>query len=199
MFLILWTCRPIIETKILSLRLSNMQYNKMNNNVKEIYLAGGCFWGTEHYLKMINGVVFTEVGYANSLVENPSYEMVCKGNTMAAETVYIKYDTSLISLETLLNVYFVSIDPTSVNKQGHDVGMQYRTGIYYTDENDLAVINKVIFEQQKKCSEEIVVEVMPLENFYPAEDYHQDYLIKNPNGYCHLPLELFEFAKRFNG
>ncbi len=199
MFLILWTCRPIIETKILSLRLSNMQYNKMNNNVKEIYLAGGCFWGTEHYLKMINGVVFTEVGYANSLVENPSYEMVCKGNTMAAETVYIKYDTSLISLETLLNVYFVSIDPTSVNKQGHDVGVQYRTGIYYTDENDLAVINKVIFEQQKKCSEEIVVEVMPLENFYPAEDYHQDYLTKNPNGYCHLPLELFEFAKRFNG
>lgn len=199
MFLILWTCRPIIETKILSLRLSNMQYNKMNNNVKEIYLAGGCFWGTEHYLKMINGVVFTEVGYANSLVENPSYEMVCKGNTMAAETVYIKYDTSLISLETLLNLYFVSIDPTSVNKQGHDVGVQYRTGIYYTDENDLAVINKVIFEQQKKCSEEIVVEVMPLENFYPAEDYHQDYLTKNPNGYCHLPLELFEFAKRFNG
>ena len=118
---------------------------------------------------------------------------------MAAETVYIKYDTSLISLETLLNVYFVSIDPTSVNKQGHDVGVQYRTGIYYTDENDLAVINKVIFEQQKKCSEEIVVEVMPLENFYPAEDYHQDYLTKNPNGYCHLPLELFEFAKRFNG
>ena len=176
-----------------------MQYNKMNNNVKEIYLAGGCFWGTEHYLKMINGVVFTEVGYANSLVENPSYEMVCKGNTMAAETVYIKYDTSLISLETLLNVYFVSIDPTSVNKQGHDVGVQYRTGIYYTDENDLVVINKVIFEQQKKCSEEIVVEVMPLENFYPAEDYHQDYLTKNPNGYCHLPLELFEFAKRFNG
>ena len=176
-----------------------MQYNKMNNNVKEIYLAGGCFWGTEHYLKMINGVVFTEVGYANSLVENPSYEMVCKGNTMAAETVYIKYDTSLISLETLLNVYFVSIDPTSVNKQGHDVGVQYRTGIYYTDENDVATINKVLLEQQQKYSDEIVVEVMPLENFYPAEDYHQDYLTKNPNGYCHLPLELFEFAKRFNG
>ena len=171
----------------------------MNDNIKEIYLAGGCFWGTEHYLKMINGIVFTEVGYANSLVENPSYEMVCKGNTMAAETVHIKYDMSLISLETLLDMYFVSIDPTSINKQGHDVGVQYRTGIYYTDENDLAVINKVIFEQQKKCSEEIVVEVMPLENFYPAEDYHQDYLTKNPNGYCHLPLELFEFAKRFNG
>lgn len=182
---------------MLSLHLSKKI--DMNDNIKEIYLAGGCFWGTEHYLKMINGVVFTEVGYANSLVENPSYEMVCKGNTMAAETVYIKYDTSLISLETLLNLYFVSIDPTSVNKQGHDVGVQYRTGIYYTDENDVATINKVLLEQQQKYSEEIVVEVMPLENFYPAEDYHQDYLIKNPNGYCHLPLELFEFAKRFNG
>ena len=145
----------------------------MDKNIKDIYLAGGCFWGTEHYFKMIKGVIFTEVGYANSIVENPSYKMVCEGNTMAAETVHIKYDMSLISFETLLDMYFVSIDPTSVNKQGHDVGVQYRTGIYYTDENDLAVINKVIFEQQKKCSEEIVVEVMPLENFYPAEDYHQ--------------------------
>lgn len=175
-----------------------MQYNKMNNNVKEIYLAGGCFWGTEHYLKMINGVVFTEVGYANSLVENPSYEMVCKGNTMAAETVHIKYDASLISLEMIINMYFVSIDPTTLNRQGHDVGLQYRTGIYYTDESDVDTINKVILKQQQQYSEEIVVEVMPLENFYPAEDYHQDYLDKNPNGYCHLPLELFEFAKRFN-
>lgn len=170
----------------------------MNNNVKEIYLAGGCFWGTEHYLKMINGVVFTEVGYANSLVENPSYEMVCKGNTMAAETVHIKYDASLISLEMIINMYFVSIDPTTLNRQGHDVGLQYRTGIYYTDESDVDTINKVILKQQQQYSEEIVVEVMPLENFYPAEDYHQDYLDKNPNGYCHLPLELFEFAKRFN-
>ena len=182
---------------MLSLHLSKKI--DMNDNIKEIYLAGGCFWGTEHYFKMIKGVIFTEVGYANSIVENPSYKMVCEGNTMAAETVHIKYDMSLISLETLLDMYFVSIDPTSINRQGHDVGVQYRTGIYYTDENDLAVINKVIFEQQKKCSEEIVVEVMPLENFYPAEDYHQDYLTKNPNGYCHLPLELFEFAKRFNG
>lgn len=170
----------------------------MIDNVKEIYLAGGCFWGTEHYFKMIKGVLFTEVGYANSIVENPSYEMVCKGNTMAAETVHIKYDAYLISLETLLNMYFVSIDPTSLNRQGNDVGLQYRTGIYYTDKNDLAVINKVIFEQQRKYSEKIVVEVLPLENFYSAEDYHQDYLYKNPNGYCHLPLELFEFAKRFN-
>ena len=170
----------------------------MSNNIKEIYLAGGCFWGTEHYFKMIKGVTFTEVGYANSMVENPSYEMVCNGGTMAAETVDIKYDASLISLEMIINMYFVSIDPTTLNRQGHDVGLQYRTGIYYTDESDVDTINKVILKQQQQYSEEIVVEVMPLENFYPAEDYHQDYLDKNPNGYCHLPLELFEFAKQFN-
>ena len=170
----------------------------MNKNIKEIYLAGGCFWGTEHYFKMIKGVLFTEVGYANSVIENPSYEDVCSGKTMAAETVYIKYDSSVISLEMLLDMYFVSIDPTSINKQGHDVRLQYRTGIYYIDENDLSVINDVILRQQKNYDEDIVVEVMTLENFYAAEGYHQDYLDKNPNGYCHLPLELFEFAKKMS-
>lgn len=175
-----------------------IKINVMNKNTKEIYLAGGCFWGTEHYLKMIEGVLFTEVGYANSVIENPSYEDVCSGKTMAAETVYIKYDPSVISLEMLLDMYFVSIDPTSINKQGHDVGLQYRTGIYYTDENDLSVINDVILRQQRNYDEDIVVEVMPLENFYAAEDYHQDYLDKNPNGYCHLPLELFEFARKMS-
>ena len=98
----------------------------------------------------------------------------------------------------LLNMFFISIDPTSLNRQGHDVGLQYRTGIYYIDKTDVATINKVLLEQQKKYSEEIVVEVMYLNNFYPAEEYHQDYLDKNPNGYCHLPLELFELAKQFN-
>ena len=170
----------------------------MNNSIKEIYLAGGCFWGTEHYFKMIEGVLFTDVGYANSVKENPTYEEVCSGETMAAEAVYIKYDSSVISLEMLLDMYFVSIDPISINKQGHDVGLQYRTGIYYTDKNDLSVINGVILRQQKNYDEEIVVEIKPLENFYAAEDYHQDYLDKNPNGYCHLPLELFEFAKRIS-
>ncbi len=170
----------------------------MSENIKEIYLAGGCFWGTEHYFKMIGGVVFTEVGYANSAIVNPSYEEVCSGHTMAAETVSIKYDASIISLEELLNMYFVSIDPTSLNKQGHDVGVQYRTGIYYTDKDDLYVINEFLLKQQKKCDKEIVVEVMPLENFYVAEDYHQDYLDKNPNGYCHLPSELFDYARKMS-
>lgn len=172
--------------------------SKMSDNIKEIYFAGGCFWGTEHYFKMIKGVMFTEVGYANSIVENPTYELVCKGITKAVETVHVRYDESLIPLEVLLNMYFVSIDPTSLNRQGHDVGMQYRTGIYFTDKSDLIAINKIFLEQQKKYHDAVVVEVMPLENFYPAEDYHQDYLGKNPDGYCHLPLELFEFARRFN-
>lgn len=170
----------------------------MGENVKEIYFAGGCFWGTEHYFKMIKGVLFTEVGYANSIVENPSYEIVCKGETNAVETVKVIYDASSVSLEMLLNMYFASVDPTSINKQGNDVGTQYRTGIYYTDKSDAFTISKIVQDQQKKYCDEIVVEVMPLENFYQAEDYHQDYLDKNPNGYCHLPLELFEFAKQVN-
>ena len=170
----------------------------MDKNIKDIYLAGGCFWGTEHYFKMLKGVMFTEVGYANSIVKDPTYGMVCKGDTKAVEAVHIRYDVSEISLEMLLNMFFISIDPTSLNRQGHDVGLQYRTGIYYIDKTDVATINKVLLEQQKKYSEEIVVEVMYLNNFYPAEEYHQDYLDKNPNGYCHLPLELFELAKQFN-
>ena len=170
----------------------------MSNNYREIYLAGGCFWGTEHYFKKIKGVLETEVGYANSVVDNPNYDKVCEGVTMAAETVYVKYDSALISLEELLNMYFISIDPTSLNRQGHDVGLQYRTGIYYVDENDISIINKVLLEQQKNYDKDIVVEVKELKNFYQAEDYHQDYLDKNPEGYCHLPFELFEFAKRFN-
>ena len=169
----------------------------MSNNYREIYLAGGCFWGTEHYFKKIKGVLETEVGYANSVVDNPNYDKVCEGVTMAAETVYVKYDSALISLEELLNMYFISIDPTSLNRQGHDVGLQYRTGIYYVDENDISIINKVLLEQQKNYDKDIVVEVKELKNLYQAEDYHQDYLDKNPEGYCHLPFELFEFAKQF--
>ena len=167
----------------------------MSNDLKEIYLAGGCFWGTEHYFKMIKGVLATEVGYANSIKENPSYEEVCSGKTMAAEAVYIRYDSSIISLEMLLDMYFVSIDPTSVNKQGHDVGLQYRTGIYYTESNELEIIQSFTAEMQKNYAEKIVVEVLPLEHFYDAEDYHQKYLEKNPTGYCHIPFHMFNIAK----
>ena len=162
---------------------------------KEIYLAGGCFWGTEHYFRQMKGVTDTETGYANSSVKNPTYEMVCSGNTGAAETVHITYDPEKISLETLLEAYFLSIDPTSLNRQGNDFGPQYRTGIYYTDKEDLPVIEKVLKAQQRKHTKTIVVEKAVLRNFYPAEEYHQDYLLKNPSGYCHIPKALFEYAR----
>ncbi|MBS7358163.1 MAG: peptide-methionine (S)-S-oxide reductase MsrA [Bacteroidales bacterium] len=165
---------------------------------KTIYFAGGCFWGTEHYFKMIKGVVGTTVGYANSIMENPSYKDVCSGDTLAAETVKVDYDPSLVSLEFLTRMFFHAIDPTSLNRQGNDIGTQYRTGIYYTDNEDLAEIYKVFEEQRSTTEGEIVVEVKALQNFYAAEDYHQDYLDKNPDGYCHLPYTLFEFAKEAN-
>lgn len=165
---------------------------------KTIYFAGGCFWGTEHYFKMIKGVVGTTVGYANSIMENPSYKDVCSGDTLAAETVKVDYDPSLVSLEFLTRMFFHAIDPTSLNRQGNDIGTQYRTGIYYTDNEDLTEIYKVFEEQRSTTEGEIVVEVKALQNFYTAEDYHQDYLYKNPDGYCHLPFSLFEFAKEAN-
>lgn len=155
-----------------------------------IYLAGGCFWGVEGYFKRIEGVKDTTCGYANGRTENPSYEDVCRHDTGHAETVKVDFNDEVISLEDLLIYYFRIIDPVSVNKQGNDVGTQYRTGIYYTDESQLPVIKAAIEREQRKYSEKIAVEVLPIENFYSAEEYHQDYLDKNPNGYCHINLGL---------
>ena len=153
-----------------------------------IYLAGGCFWGVEGYFKRIEGVKGTTCGYANGRTENPSYEDVCRHDTGHAETVKVDFDDEVISLEDLLIYYFRIIDPVSVNKQGNDVGTQYRTGIYYTDESQLPVIKVAIGREQRKYNEKIAVEVLPIENFYTAEEYHQDYLDKNLNGYCHINL-----------
>ena len=165
---------------------------------KEIYLAGGCFWGTEHYFKQIEGVVETEVGYANGIIENPTYEQVCTDQTRFAETVRVRYNPEVVSLEFLLHLYFKAIDPVSINQQGHDKGTQYRTGIYYTDEGDLPTLQQVYNRVQAEVKLRLAVELLPLKNFYLAEEYHQDYLNKNPEGYCHLPIELFEMAKRAN-
>lgn len=175
----------------------NIKRNNMEKeNLKEIYLAGGCFWGTEHYFKQIDGVVDTEVGYANGITENPTYKEVCTDKTGFAETVHVIYNPDKVSLKFLLEMYFKAIDPTSINRQGHDTGTQYRTGVYYTDSSDEATISKVFDEEQKHIQGKIVVENLPLKNFYKAEDYHQDYLDKNPDGYCHLPQSLFEFARK---
>lgn len=165
-------------------------------NLKEIYLAGGCFWGTEHYFKQIDGVVDTEVGYANGTTENPTYKDVCTDKTGFAETVHVIYNPDKVSLKFLLEMYFKAIDPTSINQQGHDTGTQYRTGVYYADNTDEATISRVFDEEQKHIQGKIAVENLPLKNFYKAEDYHQDYLDKNPDGYCHLPKSLFEFARK---
>ena len=162
---------------------------------KDIYLAGGCFWGAEHFFQQIQGVVLTEVGFANGHTPDPTYKEVYTDTTGYAETVHVRYDTDRVGLKFLLRMFFKAIDPTSLNKQGEDEGTRYRTGIYYTDTADLPKIQSVYEEEQQKTAAPFVVEVKPLENFYRAEDYHQDYLDKNPDGYCHLPLELFRFAR----
>lgn len=169
----------------------NMDKEKENyskDDLKKIYLAGGCFWGVEEYMQRIYGVYDAVSGYANGKVNNPTYKTVSSGKSGYAETVEVTYDSKKIKLEDLLNHYFKIIDPTSLNKQGNDRGSQYRTGIYYVDDSDKEVIDKVMNFQAKKYSEKIVVENMKLKNFIVAEDYHQDYLRKNPNGYCHIDL-----------
>ena len=165
-------------------------------STKEIYLAGGCFWGTEHFLKLIDGVETTQVGYANGNIANPTYKQVCTGTTDFAETVKVQYDPLKVDLPFLIDLYFKTIDPTSVNKQGNDRGTQYRTGIYYTDPADLSVIQETVRRLAATYTRPLAVEIKPLENFYPAEDYHQDYLDKNPGGYCHIHPELFDLARK---
>ena len=150
------------------------------SQLKEIYLAGGCFWGAEKYFSLVTGIVATEVGYANGHTANPSYEDVCRRNTGHAETVRLRYDPEVISLDFILRLYFDVIDPLSKNRQGHDVGSQYRTGIYYTDPADAEIASAALGELQKKYRQPLAVEALPLENYYPAEDYHQQYLDKNP-------------------
>ena len=161
----------------------------------DIYLAAGCFWGAEKYLKLIEGVTFTEVGFANGNTDNPTYKEVYTDQTGYAETVHLRYNPDVVSLRFLLEMYFKAIDPTSLNKQGEDEGTRYRTGIYYTDYADCDVVNEVVAAEAKKYGLPLMVEVEPLRNFYRAEEYHQDYLDKNPSGYCHLPVALFELAR----
>lgn len=163
---------------------------------RDIYLAAGCFWGAEKYLKLIEGVTFTEVGFANGNTENPTYKEVYTDQTGYAETVHLRYNPAVVSLRFLLEMYFKAIDPTSLNKQGEDEGTRYRTGIYYSNPADRTVIDEVVAEEAKKYGLPMCVEVEPLRNFYRAEEYHQDYLDKNPTGYCHLPVALFELAKK---
>jgi peptide methionine sulfoxide reductase msrA/msrB len=163
---------------------------------KEIYLAGGCFWGTEQYLQHIKGILATEVGYANGNTENPTYEEVCRKDTGHAEAVKVEYEDTVIGLPYILELYYDVINPVSVNRQGGDVGSQYRTGIYYINEQDVSVIESSISKLQEKYKEKIAIERLPLNNYYKAEEYHQKYLDKNPGGYCHIGADKFEKAKK---
>ncbi len=158
--------------------------------MKTIYLAGGCFWGMQKYFDQFDGILRTEVGYANGPDRAPSYEEVC-ADSGHAETLKIDYDGQVLSLEGLLDRYFMVIDPLSVNRQGHDEGVQYRTGIYYTDESQLPESRAVWRREEEKAGAKLAVELEPLRNFFPAETYHQKYLDKNPGGYCHIPERFF--------
>lgn len=166
----------------------------LNENIKEITLAGGCFWGTEMYFQAIKGVVKTVVGYANGKTQNPTYEDVCHRNTGHAEVVKVFYDNKVISLPFLLSMYFEVIDPVAVNRQGNDVGSQYRTGIYYSDPADQEIILKSVNELRMEYGVPLAIEMLPLENYSSAETYHQEYLKKNPGGYCHIGNHEFKKA-----
>ena len=166
---------------------------KMNSNdtagqtgLREIYFAGGCFWGVEEYFSRIPGVTETSVGYANGHTPRPTYREVCDGDTGHAEAVLVRYDPLRVSLDLLARQFFKIIDPTSVNRQGNDVGTQYRTGIYYNDAADRNVLAVIMAEEQRHHSAPLAVELAPLESWWLAEDYHQKYLKKNPSGYCHI-------------
>ncbi len=165
--------------------------------MKKIYLAGGCFWGVEHYLSLIQGIKETTVGYANSDIASPSYEDLKAHRSSASETVEVLYDEQVISLSEILELFFEIIDPTLLDQQGHDIGHQYRTGIYFTDKEDESIIKNALSALETKYDKPILTELLPLENFTVAEEYHQDYLYKNPDGYCHVDPKMFERAKNY--
>ncbi|HZK29412.1 MAG TPA: peptide-methionine (R)-S-oxide reductase MsrB [Clostridia bacterium] len=165
--------------------------------LKTIYLAGGCFWGVERYFQLLpHGILETQSGYANGRTDAPSYEEVCRGDTGFAETVRITYDADTLSLTSILAHYFRIINPTTKDHQGNDYGTQYRPGIFYTDADDFDIICDYIDARRKDYDRAIVIEVLELQNFFPAEDWHQDYLLKKPSGYCHVDLSLVDTPLR---
>ena len=163
--------------------------------MRTIYLAGGCFWGMQKFFDQFEGVLSTQVGYANGPDRAPSYKEVCQ-NSGHAETVRIDYDEGKLSLDKLLDLFFLVIDPLSVNKQGGDEGIQYRTGVYYTAADQLPALRAAFDREAAKVGAPLAVELLPLQNFFPAEEYHQKYLDKNPGGYCHIPQKMMHLEQR---
>ena len=165
--------------------------------MKEIYFAAGCFWGAQHFFAGVDGVKEAVAGYANGNGENPSYEEVYTDTTGFAETVRVTYDEKRIGLKELTELYFTIINPLSLNKQGGDIGTRYRTGVYYKEEAQKALIQPVFEAEARRVGAPLVVELEPLRNFYLAEERHQDYLDKNPEGYCHVPLKTFRYLRLY--
>ncbi|MBQ8135923.1 MAG: peptide-methionine (S)-S-oxide reductase MsrA [Clostridia bacterium] len=159
------------------------------NSEKTICLAGGCFWGCQKYFDLIPGVVKTTVGYANGHTPNPKYAQVKRHETGHAESVMISYQPHVLPLSALLQKYFAVIDPVSVNRQGEDEGDQYRTGIYWTDGEDRETVLSALRDLQTKYAQPLAVEAEPLRCFYEAEEEHQKYLEKHPDGYCHIHFD----------
>ena len=171
-----------------------MDFSQEKENV--IYLAGGCFWGLEKLMQSIPGVIDAQSGYANGTGKaDAKYQTILGGKTGFRETVRVEYDPAKVSLDHLLLAYFYVIDPTVLNKQGNDTGTQYQTGIYYTNTQAQAVVERIV-ELERGRHKVFAVEVGPLKNYYPAEEYHQNYLEKNPNGYCHIPREEIKLFSR---
>ena len=169
----------------------------MKTMMKEIYFAGGCFWGTEHYIRQFEGVTETMTGYANGSLPNPAYEEVYTDRTGHVECVKVTYDPEIISLATLCRLFSRSIDPLLKDRQGNDIGTRYRTGIYWLDNDDMQIVEEVYEEIQNGYDSPLMVEKCRLDCFFPAEEYHQDYLLKNPSGYCHLSPAELQFAKTY--
>ncbi|MDO5708017.1 MAG: peptide-methionine (R)-S-oxide reductase MsrB [Andreesenia angusta] len=177
------------ETEKEEVKKDDINMNRIEKR-EEIYLAGGCFWGVEAYFQNIDGVLETTVGYANGKTENPKYEDLIYKNSDHAETLKLVYDSNQLNLNQILMHYFRIIDPVSINKQGNDIGRQYRTGIYYVNDEQKEIAENFIKKEQKKYDKKIAVEIEPIKQFYDAEEEHQDYLKKNPGGYCHIDISL---------
>lgn len=172
----------------------------MDNNIQIATFGGGCFWCIDAAFRRVKGVLNVSSGYAGGEIENPSYQQICTGLTGHAEVVQLDFDSSIVSYNTLLEMFFTLHDATQLNRQGNDVGTQYRSVIYYHDEKQKVESQAMIDALQKQIREPIVTELSPLTNFYPAEQYHQDYYNENPNqGYCSILIapKLAKFEQHY--
>lgn len=165
---------------------------KVERELDVIYFAGGCFWGVEAFFSQMPGVHDVTSGYANGSGENPTYEDVISGEMGFVEAVEVQYDPDEVELSKLITYYFKAINPTTLNQQGNDIGIQYRTGIYYVNDKDALVIDELITAERKKYDKAVVTEVLPLTNYFLAEEEHQDFLVKNPNAYCHIDMSILD-------